>query len=739
MRVDGTAHGDSVRVMQWTVGSFEAKHQAVLGAAIPEIIVEGTAKNIATPADGVYPSATLNLKLTPPAFALDVKAQRAEGGGLEVVADGTVPYEGVRHVTVRRASLDARRGQWTLTQPASIDWGGPGGGVRVSNFEMRNTTAAGLIRVDGRILPLAEIDARVAAEALPIDVMQRLMGREPVVSGFLTANGNVRGPGTAPTFDVEFKLDSGAYRNVPFTRVEGRANYAGQKLSGNAVATFDTAGSAELRAALPMNVAFAPKVTFDLLDNGAVEGSLVADSVALAPIAAFFPDLRDVQGWLRANAQFTGTVSNPQLTGSIIVQNGAALVAPLERRYTDIHGEVVFNNRSAEIRSMHAFSGGPADITGRVDFPELGNPQANITLTLDKFRPAGVDAHTDAAASGEVRVTGALLNPTVTGAVTISDGDVPVSLFAGGASFRNDLTDLTAADILEPAQPAGFFSGVTLDNFKLRVQRGTWFDLETSRAELAGELTINKQGEEMRITGTLEGSRGQYVLEAGPILRRLEITHAEVKFLGTTEINPAIDITARRVIFDAGGRQMDVEVRVGGTLRTPTLSLASQDASAIPQDELLSFLLFGQPSQTLGGSTLPGEALLQETFVGGIAELATLEIENAIGAPFDIFQLRMGGGGFGGLQSSALVMGTEVTRDVFLTVEYGIAALFGETGNSNSGTFAARLEWRVDRNTSVRMGYEPADRTRLFRGLGSLPISRPSQQGSLEIRRRWQW
>ena len=99
----------------------------------------------------------------------------------------------------------------------------------------------------------------------------------------------------------------------------------------------------------------------------------MADSVALAPIAAFFPDLRDVQGWLRANAQFTGTVSNPQLTGSIVVQNGAALVAPLERRYTDIHGEVVFNNRSAEIRSMHAFSGGPADITGRVDFPELGN------------------------------------------------------------------------------------------------------------------------------------------------------------------------------------------------------------------------------------------------------------------------------------------------------------------------------------------------------------------------------
>jgi autotransporter translocation and assembly factor TamB len=268
------------------------------------------------------------------------------------------------------------------------------GGVRVTNFEMRNETASGLVRLDGRILPLATIDARIATTSLPIDVVQRLLGREPVVTGKLTATGNMRGPGATPTFDVEFRLDSGAFRNVPFTRVEGRADYAAQKLSGNAVATFDTAGTAELKAALPMNVTLDPKIKFDLLDAGAVEGSLVADSVALAPFAMFFPDLRDVQGVLRANAQFTGTVSNPELTGSIIVQNGALLVAPFERRYTDISADIVFNQRYAEVRSIHAFSGGPADITGRIDFPELGNPQANLTLRLSKFRPIGVDAHT---------------------------------------------------------------------------------------------------------------------------------------------------------------------------------------------------------------------------------------------------------------------------------------------------------------------------------------------------------
>ncbi len=739
MRIDGSLTGRNVKVMRWTAASLEGKYQAVLGEAVPQIDVQGTARDIATPADGTYSSATVNLKLTPPEFALDVKADRPQGGGLDIAANGSVPYEGARHVLLTRARVDAAQGQWALAGPASIDWGG-GGGLRLTNFEMRNTTASGLVRINGRLFPLADVDARIETNALPIDVVQRLLGRDPLVKGLLTTTTNVHGPGATPTFDVQFRLDSGEFRGIPFSRVDGKVNYAGQKLTGNALATFDTAGTAELRAALPMQVAFAPKMTFDLLDDGAVEGSLVADSVALAPFALMFPELRDVQGAVRANAQFTGTVSNPSLTGTIAVVNGALTPVMLDRRYTDINAEIVFNQRSAEIRKLHAFSGGPLDATGRIDFPELGNPQADVTVTLNKFRPAGVDAHTDAAASGEVKITGPLLSPVISGMISLSDGDIPLPA-GSGVTMNTDITDLREPiSIGSAGSSTPFFSRVTLDNFRVRVERGTWFDMETSRAELAGELTINKQGDDMRVLGTLEGQRGTYVLEAGPILRRFEVTHAQVRFLGDTELNPSLDITARRVIFDASGRQMDIEVRVGGTMRAPTLSLASADAAAIPQSELLSFLLFGQQNIGLGNTSLPGEALIQETFVGGIAELATLEIENAIGAPFDLFQLRLGGSnGLGGLQQSSLVVGRELSRDVFLTVESGIAAIFGEQESSSSQTFAIRLEWRVNRWTTARIGYEPADRTRIFRGLDVLQVTRPPQQGSLEIRRRWQW
>jgi hypothetical protein len=154
----------------------------------------------------------------------------------------------------------------------------------------------------------------------------------------------------------------------------------------------------------------------------------------------------------------------------------------------------------------------------------------------------------------------------------------------------------------------------------------------------------------------------------------------------------------------------------------------------------LGVLLFGEPTLGLGNTELPGSALIEETFFSGFAELASLELENALGAPFDIFQIRLGGGSLGGLASPTLVLGREVADNLFLTVESGVAALFGADEDVTSPeTWAVRLEWRIDRRTSLRAGYEPVNRAGLIRRIGvALPVTRP-QQGAVEIRKRWSW
>jgi hypothetical protein len=182
-------------------------------------------------------------------------------------------------------------------------------------------------------------------------------------------------------------------------------------------------------------------------------------------------------------------------------------------------------------------------------------------------------------------------------------------------------------------------------------------------------------------------------------------------------------------------------------MRSPTLTLASQDAATIPQSELLSFLLFGQPSFALGGSGsfVPGQQVIEQTVVGGLSELASIELEQSLldqlGMSFDIFQIRLGGARLNDIAPS-VVVGREVATNVFLTVETAVNTLFGGT-EPTAATFAVHLEWRINENTTVRTSWEPANKNSALRGyLVALPAAlRPPQhyQGTLEIRRRWTW
>jgi hypothetical protein len=127
--------------------------------------------------------------------------------------------------------------------------------------------------------------------------------------------------------------------------------------------------------------------------------------------------------------------------------------------------------------------------------------------------------------------------------------------------------------------------------------------------------------------------------------------------------------------------------------------------------------------------------------VGGIAEIAAIELERSLGGlGLDVFQIRLGAGGpFGGLNRPTLVLGRQLRPDVFITVETGLTALFGGGGQGEAPlNVAARLDWALDRRSRLRLAWEPVYTGRVFRGAAlALPLTDPEQQFLLEFRRRW--
>jgi translocation and assembly module TamB len=538
--------------------------------------------------------------------------------------------------------------------------------------------------------------------------------------------------------DLDFDVANGAVGGVPFERLAGTAAYADGQLRATVEAALDTAGAMRAEVAVPADFVLGASPSFALRDAGALEGRFVADSLALRPLGELSPRVREVAGRVTGEVSLTGSVDAPQFDGTLHLANGGVTVLALNKRFEQAEGRVVFDGRTARLDALTIRSGGTAAVTGTVTFEELAAPVFALDLALRDFQAVGVSNRDDARLSGDVNLSGPLADPVLTGGVAVHGGYLPVPRFGSRLQELDIYAPPRAVERQDDGGPS-FVDALRIRNLTVDVREDAWFQLEEARAQLSGQLTLDRSGDEMRITGTLEGTRGTYVLVAGPIVRQFELVRAEVRFLGSPEPNPALDITARRAIIDPSAQPFEVTVRVGGTLRNPTLGLASAEAPAIPESELLSFLLFGRPSVDVQGSGMPGEDLLEETFWGGFTELLSVELSQGVAdqLSLDLLTIRLGGGSFGDFGGATLVLGRELDEDLFLTVESTVGGIL-QPADAVLNTWAARLEWTFDPRSTLRLGIEPVYRGRLIRGIGvALPNNRSQQQFVLDVRRRW--
>src|SRR5690606_6182020 len=80
------------------------------------------------------------------------------------------------------------------------------------------------------------------------------------------------------------------------------------------------------------------------------------------------------------------------------------------------------------------------------------------------------------------------------------------------------------------------------------------------------------------------------------------------------DLNPSLDILAgyrvRRSTIGSGG-DLTILVQLSGTVLAPTVALSSDTPVPLPEEDLISYLLFGQPSFELRGGFVE-QAVVQE-------------------------------------------------------------------------------------------------------------------------------
>ncbi|MDR6788042.1 translocation and assembly module TamB [Sphingomonas sp. BE138] len=386
-------------------------------------------------------------------------------------------------------------------------------------------------------------------------------------------------------------------------------------------------------------------------------------------------ELFDLSGPVAISADVTGTVASPQIRGLVRAANARIQSATTGTVVTNIQTAGRFDGSRLRIErfSGDAGRGGRVAGTGTFDFGAANGVALDLRIDADHavlidradigatvtgpiaFRSDGVGG----VISGDVRLDSSryrLGQATVASAVP--QVDVREINVPGGAVVDDDPTAPWRLDVHARARNGLMVTGLGLSS--------EW----TTDVQIAGTPT------NPAITGRADLVRGDYEF-AG---REFELSRGIIRFAGEVPANPALDIEAA-----ANTTGLNATIRVTGVAQKPEISFAS--TPALPQDELLSRLLFGTSITNLSAP----EALQLAAAVAALQNGGNgLNPINAVRRAAGLDRLRILPADPQTGQGTSIAAGKYVTR-----------RLYAEIITDGAGYSATRVEFQVTRWLSL--------------------------------------
>ncbi len=518
--------------------------------------------------------------------------------GLEGVLNGTANVTGPRSTPVIDFDISGTGLAAAATRSQDLP---------ALNVQAQGQTEDGLLNLDAAldaegglaanvagVVPLGEGEMDLSADlaAFPLQLIDPAIGNQGL-RGTVTGTASVTGPLSAP--EVVFDLGADA---ISTTLLRENAlpdlalNVAGG-FADNAV-SLDTA-SVSGPFGLNLNASGVVPFTSDGLDlsvNGAVPLQLARPVLAKRAASA--------TGTVNLDATVQGSLAAPQLGGSVNLAGGTYTDPEANLKLEDIvlavnlAGETVnLQQLSAQVTQGGTITGqGTMSLVPRSDLPT----QAAISFNDVRYTDGAFVA---TQFSGDLNLEGDLLGQAVLSG-EFNLGKTDVSIPEGfGSSLGVDLEEivhlrpparvtqtLNRAEVGEPApRPQSSDENLILD-ITVNAPNQIFIRGRGLNAELGGDVQITGPATDPQPVGEFELRRGDISI----LTQRIEFTQGEVTLDGN--LDPQLDFVASTVSGD-----VTAMVNVEGRASDPDISFTS--SPELPEDEVLSRLLFNRASQDL--------------------------------------------------------------------------------------------------------------------------------------------
>jgi translocation and assembly module TamB len=386
-------------------------------------------------------------------------------------------------------------------------------------------------------------------------------------------------------------------------------------------------------------------------------------------------ELFDLSGPVAVGADVTGRLADPRIRG-VVRSSGARIESAITGTVlTGVEARGRFDGSRLVIDSFAAGDGrqGRVSGTGAFEFAAVRGFGIDLSLNADRARLINTDS-IGATVTGPIAIKSDGAGGTISGQVRLDGSRYRL----GRATATAPLPRLNIRELNRPdgEEDAGAVAVPWKLDLRARAPGGLIVTGLGLNSEWSAELAITGEPTNPVINGRADLVRGDYEF-AG---REFQLDRGALRFNGEMPADPALDIVA-----NADTQGLNATIRVAGTATRPEISF--QSVPALPEDELLSRLLFG-------------------TSITNLSAPEALQLAAAVAA------LQNGGGGLNPINAVRRAAGLDRLRILPADPQTGqgtsVAAgkyltrrLYAEIVTDGQGYSATRIEFQVTRWLSL--------------------------------------
>jgi autotransporter translocation and assembly factor TamB len=525
----------------------------------------------------------------------------ANEAGRTITASGDLALlDGGREVTISKAALVTGPATWTLASAAAPVR------VRYQNNLITLPQPITLVNngqelsAEGTVALTDDATGQLDVTISGVDLTQlgALILSPRQLAGTITGDARISGPASARNIVGNIKLLAGIVDGYAFQSLDTLVNYRNGRAQVDAILIQSPNSQLTATGSIPFSL------TNGVLTNEPITVDVTSAGIDLAVLEAANTGLVNAAGLLVVDAHVAGTGENPVASGSVKVQQGDFTLASTGAHYSNVAVDATLQGQALQITRLlvHDAEGDALTGTGRLQLENRALRDIEFVVTGNDFTVLDNElGHISVDTS--LNLYGTIRAPKVAGLVRLHSARVEVDQlverFASGPyepEARPGTAGATPAATEEPTLPLGMNLSIQVpDNLILRGR-----DIRTNSSAVAlgdvnltagGDFTLRRDGSEPPVLiGTITTVRGTYDFQG----RRFQVLRdGSITFRGDTPIDPALNVTAERVISGIAAH-----VTIGGTMREPSVSLSSQPP--LDQADILSLIVFNQPANRLG-------------------------------------------------------------------------------------------------------------------------------------------